>query len=178
MPDTDAVVAAFAQRGAGAIEHPGGTLLTHLVRTGDVLRRWEAPPELVLAGVAHAAYGTDEFGVALFDVDRRDELVGLIGEPAEAIVHRYASCDRRFTLPRIAAGGDVAFRDRFTGTVDTVPAVDVRSFAELTVANELDVVTHSDSFRAEHGEALRRLFESWRGLVSDAAYAEVEQCLP
>ena len=97
--------------------------------------------------------------------------------PTVAIVYRYASCDRRFTLPRVGAGGDVPFRDRFTGIVEDVPPDEVRAFAELTMANELDVAAHSPSVRAEHGDALRQLFEAWRDVVSPQAYTDVERVL-
>src|SRR5262249_50650533 len=44
--------------GAGAIEHPGGTLLAHLCRTADLLASWGASPALTVAGLCHATYGT------------------------------------------------------------------------------------------------------------------------
>src|SRR5262249_54758605 len=37
--------------GAGAIEHPGGTLIAHLCRTADLLASWGASPALTVAGL-------------------------------------------------------------------------------------------------------------------------------
>ncbi len=52
-------VDALEEWGARSHSHPGGTLLDHLVRTESMLRHWGAPDEVALAGLCHAAYGTD-----------------------------------------------------------------------------------------------------------------------
>jgi hypothetical protein len=165
----NAVVAVLAERGAQEIDHPGGNLLDHLVRTGALLRSWGAPVELTLAGLAHAAYGTDGFPTGLFGLDERDAVVQVVGPMAEAIVYRYASCERAFTLPGIGQSADVAFRDRFTGEVEIVHSTAVKQFAELTMANELELLRHSETFRRDHGPAITALFSSWRDVVSSAA---------
>lgn len=164
MPREHAVIAALTARGADRISHPGGNLVDHLVRTSELLRSWGAERELVLAGLAHAAYGTDRFPTALFRLDERTLLADLIGDAAEAIVHRYASCDRGFTYPRLASSPPL-LRDRFAASATPLDDDAARTFAELTVANELDVVGHSDRVRAEHGEALRALFGTWHSLL-------------
>lgn len=164
------VVAVLAERGAAEIEHPGGNLLKHLIRTAELLSSWHAPDDLVLAGLAHAAYGTDGFAVSLFALDERDAVAEAIGAPAEAIIYRYASCDRAFTLPKIGRSADLAFRDRFTGEVETPDSASVKQFAELTMANELDLLRHSETFRRDHGPALATLFASWQDVVSEDAY--------
>jgi hypothetical protein len=165
------------KRGAADLEHPGGDLLTHLVRTGDRLRRWGALPSLVTAGRWHAAYGTDGFATALFSLDERALVVDEIGEEAEVIVYRYGSCDRGFVYPQLGQQELVRFRDRYTGEVSTVDALDLRMFAELTVANELDVMVHSDSFRRTHGSAILERLLTWAPLLSAAACADVRGVL-
>src|SRR5438874_11421722 len=99
----------------------------------------------MLAGFCHAAYGTDGFDRSLLGLSRRGDLAALIGDQAEEIVYRYASCDRRYTY-RLIAGGDRQFRDRFTGEVNVIGCEDLRAFMDLTFANELDLARHSDSF--------------------------------
>lgn len=176
MNQRDDVIALFDARGASRIEHPGGTLLEHLIRVGDTLESWQAPVPIVSAGLAHAAYGTDGFMVALFRLDEHDLVTEVIGEDAEAIVYRYASCDRAFTLPQIGHA-EVSFRDRFTGAVDMVDPAVVRPFAELTFANELDLIRHSETFKCDHGPAVAALFARWRNVVSPAAYQEYARLL-
>ncbi|MFF7634805.1 DUF6817 domain-containing protein [Kitasatospora sp. NPDC008050] len=177
-PVVDPAVAWLNSLGAAGIEHPGGTLPAHLQRVRAMLAAWGARPELQLAGLCHACYGTDGFAVALLSpqASGRAELARRIGPAAEEIVYRYASCDRRASyaaLPR----ADGAFHDRFTGTAFVPSAQQRRDFAELTVANELDLVLISPEFRARWGEALGRLFTSLRPLVSSPAWHAVTQAL-
>ena len=167
------VVAAFAERGAGGIDHPGGTLLAHLERVAELLEAWGAPEDLVVAGLAHAAYGTDGFDVSLFGIEDRPLVAALVGDVAEATVYRYASCDRAHVFRRIGRRQPVDFRDRFTGASEPVEGAELRAFAELTFANELDLVRHSADFRREHGAAIGALFTVWEGLVSEPAFEEL-----
>jgi len=97
----------------------------------------------------------------------------VIGARAVAIVYSYCGCDRVFSHPRLGTP-PVRFRDRFTGRVFTPSPAAVRAFAELTVANELDVMRH-DAALAAAGSGLIALFRSWDGLLSWHARAAVEQ---
>jgi hypothetical protein len=167
----------LASRGAGGIPHPGGTLLAHLERVQARLARWGARPALRRAGFCHAFYGTDGFAVALGDPARRDELAAIAGDEAERLVYLYASCDRGFSYRYLAQPAG-PFRDRFAGTV-LRPQLSVRrDFAELTVANELDIAAVNPDLRAESGPALLRLFTSWRHLLSQDAWQSVQTTLP
>ncbi|RSS78618.1 hypothetical protein EF903_32285, partial [Streptomyces sp. WAC05292] len=76
-------------RGLGAerVAHPGGTLLAHLGRVRDLLGAWGARPDLRLAGLCHAVYGTDGFPVALLPVGRRAEGAGAVGVEAERLAY-------------------------------------------------------------------------------------------
>jgi hypothetical protein len=162
-------------RGAATIEHPGGTLLAHLVRTSRILERWGASPDLVAAGLCHAAYGTDGFPQALLRLDERPKLTRIIGRRAELIVYMYCSADRADLHPQLADTheGPVIHRDRFDGRVSEPTAALVRAYAELTFANELDILGISEAFAKEHGRAIRKMLTPWRRYVTDAAWAEL-----
>jgi hypothetical protein len=99
---------------AEGIEHPGGTLLAHLKRVEALLASWEGRPALRAAGLCHAFYGTDGFPVPLLDLAHRADVAQAIGADAEALVHLYASCDRKATY-RTLAEDDAILLDRFTG---------------------------------------------------------------
>jgi hypothetical protein len=163
----NAAIKLLAERGAGEIPHPGGTLLAHLRRVHTQLTEWAARPAVQMAGLCHAYYGTDGFATALGEVTRRHELAAIVGQEAEQLIYLYASCDRDYTYPRLLDGG---FKDRFTGTQLRPPWQARQDFAELTVANELDVIRANTELRARYGRALRELFTPWRGLLSDRAW--------
>ncbi|WP_235455454.1 DUF6817 domain-containing protein [Streptomyces olivochromogenes] len=155
--------------GADALPHPGGTLLAHLERVRALLAYWGARPALQLAGLCHAAYGTDGFPGALLPLDRRPDLVSVIGTEAEAIVYFYASCDRKGTYPTLTDGAS-PFHDRFPGGGPRHPAPQLlRDFAELTAANELDLARRDPAFRRTYGPDLLDLFTRCEALLSDPA---------
>jgi hypothetical protein len=179
--DREGAAARGRSRGArlarrGRDRAPGGTLPAHLERVHTLLAEWGARPALRLAGLCHAFYGTDGFATALGDPERRDELTALVGEEAERLVRFYAGCDRRFSYPGLA-DPEGAFRDRLTGAVLRPPLPLRRDFAELTAANELDVMRASPGFRARFGTELLDLFTSWRALLSDPARQAVQAAL-
>jgi hypothetical protein len=159
-------------RGATTIPHPGGTLLAHLRRTSQRLQSWGAGRDLQLLGLAHATYGTDGFGVQLLELSRRPALISIVGAPVEEQVYLYASCDRRATYPRLHDRPGILFTDRFTGEQQKLPANDLRQFAELTAANELDVLLHTKEYQAQHGAWLLGLLERMSGLLSAAARSD------
>ena len=74
--------------------HPcGKPLLTHVIGTASMLAAHGAEPDLVLAGLAHAAYGHGNFGSMLpgRHPAKRRVLVGAIGAGAEEILDDYSS---------------------------------------------------------------------------------------
>jgi uncharacterized protein (TIGR00369 family) len=172
-PGIAALAESLASRGANKVPHPGGTLLAHLERVHALLGQWGARPAVRLAGLCHAYYGTDGFPAALGDTAHREELAAIIGEEAERLVYFYASCDRRFSYPHLGEP-EGRFKDRFTGTVLISPLPLRRDFAELTAANELDIMQVNSGLRAQHGPGLLGLFTSWRKLLSDPAWQAVQ----
>jgi hypothetical protein len=166
-PVTDMLV----ERGAEGIAHPGGTLLEHLLRVAALLEEWGASEDVQTAGLCHACYGTDGFPASLLGLDERDVLVGRIGRRAEAWVYLYASCDRSAVYPalRAPAPGPLRFRDRFTGETSLVADLDAAVLAELTAANELDLVTVNPAWGARVGPGLLDLVRAIGTRLSPSA---------
>ncbi len=113
-------------------------------------------------------------------LDQRHVLVDRIGRSAEAIVYRYASCDRAYLdqqlrpSPLIERSDEVAWRNRFDGAETTMPASSLADFFELTFANELDIARHNPEFVAHYGPGIAADFSRCRLLVSAAAYRTFE----
>jgi hypothetical protein len=154
-------------RGAREIAHPGGTLYEHLERTAATLRAWEAPADLVLAGLCHASYGTDGFATALIEASQREVLRAIAGDEAEALVYLYASCDRHFGVENLARNPQL-FRNRFTGSVYEAPLHMLRDFIQLTFANELDVADHASDPKLRAG--IEAYLRTQRSLASKTAW--------
>jgi catechol 2,3-dioxygenase-like lactoylglutathione lyase family enzyme len=160
----------LSARGADRMPHPGGTLLDHLRRVTHLLSTWGAEPAVQLAGLCHAAYGTDGFDESLLDTTERKVLAELIGDRAETLVYLYASCDRAAVYSRLGNGHPVVFRDRFTGREHTPTEADVGAILEITAANELDVLAHNAELAERHGPSLYRLFARSCDLLSAPAW--------
>ncbi len=138
----EGATAFLGELGAGEVPHPGGLLLSHLQRTHDLLRSWGAADAVCLAGLVHAAYGTDGFPTALLPLAERDRLRRVVGDEAEEIVYLYDACDRAATYP-LADRTPLPLTDRFSDAVHPLDGDGLRAFALLTIANELDVVRHA-----------------------------------
>lgn len=169
-----AVRSALEDLGARTIDHPGGSLFDHLVRTERLLRSWGSSEVLALAGLTHAAYGTDGFDRALLRLDQRSVLTELIGPEAEAIVYHYASCDRSHLGTQPGRVDPLSFRDRFGGRTSEVAAESLKPFMELTLANELDLATHNDRFATDDWPVLVDWFNTCEDLVSKVAFSAIQ----
>ena len=166
----DVAEALLLERHADRVQHPGGTLLAHLGRVRDRLAAWDASPELQLAGLCHAMYGTDGFPVTLLPPDQRPLLEAAIGAETECIVYLYGSCTRSSAYPQLAQSA-AEIVDRFSGRRRVVEGAELRAFVEISAANELDVVQHSQVIAGQHGDGLRRPFMRAQPHLSPSARA-------
>jgi hypothetical protein len=171
----EAVKAWLRDRGAESIDHPGGTLYTHLARVHDRLGVLGHGSDVQLAGLAHAAYGTDGFTRALLPVGERPVLRDLVGPTAEKLIYRYGACDRDRTWAALAETRQVW--NRFTGHAEHPGAAELRPFVDLSIVNELDVAEHDAEVRRRYGGYFRDLFASWAPLASPPVVAEAERVL-
>ena len=163
------------QHGAETIEHPGGNLYAHLSRVCDRLGRLGLDDDTRLAGLAHAVYGTDGFDVVLLDRQDRTNLREIVGERVEDLVYRYGGCDRNRTWQRLAETGEVF--NRFTNQTERPDRAKLRSFVDLSIVNELDVMEQAPSIIDEHGEYFRELFTAWATIASPQVTADAQQVL-
>jgi hypothetical protein len=163
-------------RGADELEHAGGSLYVHLHRVAKRLTTLGASDTLVLAGLAHAAYGTDGFPTHLFDWQQeRPVLEAVIGPEAELIVYRYGSCERETSWRDLAEHHTVT--DRFTGTSEELSVAELRDFIDLTIVNELDVLDHAPSLTPKLRPFLQDQVPRWQSLASPAVLAEANRLL-
>ncbi|TCO26336.1 hypothetical protein EV652_107227 [Kribbella steppae] len=163
-------------RGADELEHAGGSLYVHLHRVAKRLTTLGASDTVVLAGLAHAAYGTDGFPTHLFDWQQeRPVLEAVIGPEAELLVYRYGSCERETTWRDLAEHHTVT--DRFTGTSEELSGADLRDFVDLTIVNELDVLDHAPALTPKLRPFLQDQVPRWQSLASPAVLADANRAL-
>ena len=156
--------------GAGEFEHLNGSLEAHLRGVEAMLRSWGASETLCAAGLYHAVYGTDGFNPSLTSLAGRQDIADLIGAEAEALTYLFGACNRKAFYPRIGTPSQLLFVDRFSNSEYEIGQDQLALLCELILANELEIASNSDEFRAQYGSALSRLFERMTGLVSKAGF--------
>ncbi|MDI6104695.1 hypothetical protein QLQ12_39500 [Actinoplanes sp. NEAU-A12] len=172
----DAQVRAWLRdRGTETVKHPGGTLYAHLCRVQQRLADLGHDSDVQVAALAHAAYGTDGFDLALLFWQERDTLRGLIGAGAEELVYLYGACDRDRSWPTLAATHQIT--DRFTGAVVRLTDWQLTPFVDLSIVNELDVLEQDPSLLAAHRAYFTGLFTAWEPITSPAVATEAVRLL-
>ena len=162
---------------AGDFVHLDGNLLDHLKGTRKLLKSWSASNVLQDAGLYHAAYGTTGFNECLVSIKQRREITEIIGLEAEEIVYIYCACDREYFWPQIGIKEIPEFKNRFTGEEYPLNDYQLRTFCELTVANEIEISIDNPSFVKEYGKKLYSLFKNMEPYLSKQAYGFVQAVL-
>jgi hypothetical protein len=71
-------------------QHGTRFLLEHLLGTGLLLEAWGNDDCLVLAGLFHSVYGTNDYLASHSEKPTRDTIINFIGQDAENIVHIFS----------------------------------------------------------------------------------------
>jgi hypothetical protein len=131
--------------GCGSIRHSGETLLSHMLGTHDLLRTWEAPENLCLAGLFHSVYGTEAFPASSASNIRREVIRDTIGPEAERIAWIFGMMKqaRFWRIIRSCQGRPLDRRgytliDRLTNHDLHCTAYEFTLLANLTMANALE----------------------------------------
>ncbi len=163
--------------GAGEFQHLNGSLEAHLKGTQSLLHHWGASDVLQTAGLFHAAYGTAGFDDSMVSLGQRRHIAQIIGQQEEALVYLYCSCDRDFVFPQFGQTDKIQFKDRFNGKSFLLEEAMAKLFCELTVANELELVSSSEAFKLRCGAQLLNLFQKMDGYLSIEARDAYHQAL-
>ena len=169
--------AALESLGAAGFEHKNGTLHTHLLATHELLKRWGASAALCDAGLYHSAYSTAGFQKTMVTLDLRSDIANTIGKDAEAMVYLYCACDREVVYPNFKNQAAVEFKDRFTNEIFVMSEEQASAFCELTVANELELISLNEAYKTRHRVTLLELFDSMKMHLSKKAIAAYQSTL-
>ncbi len=105
--------------------------------TYAILRCWQQPKPVAIAGLCHSLYGTDAFDTACLGPQDRDRVKIVIGEEAEQLAFLFGAMRREAFL---AAPGCGHIENRFTNGRDRVSPADSSALCHILLANELDLV--------------------------------------
>ena len=162
------------------VAHRNGTLFEHLKGVCALLKDWNNPEAVCLAGLYHSVYGTGGFEKCLVSIGDRQSIVDLIGYEAERFVYLFAACDRPITHPRIGQNNPLHFHDRFSKKDYPLHAPEWRALCEIMLANELDLGQHNAAFYKKHlihYQDIFARFEPWLSNSAISARHDFEQQL-
>lgn len=124
--------------GADQMRHAHGrSLMAHLLGTATLLVDWNAPVDIVRAGLCHSIYGTNAFRRATLAEGDRHFLQLTIGKRAEALVWWFSRLKRPATILAALRNNSTLIRLRSGHSRRIDPAV-LRQLFVLECANLLD----------------------------------------
>jgi len=137
--------------------HARDPFYVHLRGTWQMLACWNQPQDVCRCGLLHSAYSRDGFNFRFFNIqesEARELLRGVIGEPAENLVHNYCSTwDTQGWGPAIArgeplneAGYDIPSRLDPRDKMH-MSAADMAKLLVILVADVADQLTERISYR-------------------------------
>jgi hypothetical protein len=77
--------------------------------------------------------------------------------------------------PQIGRSKNVVLRNRFTGDERCLDSRELKDLLELTLANELEMVSRDPSFLNKHRKWYEELFDRFYGIVSLRGFTDYRQ---
>jgi hypothetical protein len=152
--------------GADDTQHTHGSLRQHLRGTYGLLREWQAPERLCLAGLFHSVYGTETFTKTTVPLEQRETIRQLIGADAEELVYLWGRMRRASLYQNLDNGWPYSLMLR-DGSAARVDLDDFVALITLDFANRLeqthgpiddrDLATYSKAIPVLPGAAVSEL---------------------
>ena len=115
--------------------HSQGTLIDHLQQTYELLKQWDNPDYVCLAGLFHSIYGTQFYKEQILGLEKRDLIKDAIGIEAEYLVYLFCIMDRGYFFNNL---GSNQIRSLQNETYIFISEKTKRNLCEILVANELE----------------------------------------
>lgn len=165
--DLNAILSQLERFGISVTEHGQSDLLSHLKGTYAVLRNWDCPEYLCLAGLCHSIYGTESFSKTPATLDDREYVQTLIGKEAERLAYLFGAHRKETLWENLDRGNAFSVQDRFLDQVIHLSKVDVSDLIAITLANWLEQRPRS---KAEHQFIRKEEFLRSKSFLPAKAY--------
>lgn len=154
--------------GIDQIAHTQKNYLGHLISVYKLVQSCGYDEDLCRAGLFHSIYGTEKFQGFKLPVERRAELVGLIGDRAERLAYWNCFMDRSsLDALLVQQGAPYVIRHRETGELMTLTQ---QEYDDLCCVHLLDWLEQAP--RSSFGWHYRR--EAYRGMAQRLGGKAVE----
>ena len=158
----------FVAIGADSIDHTGNGYLAHAIGVHNDLRSWGCSDELCRSAMFHSIYGTEIFQGFTFPIERRAEVIDLIGERAERLAYWNCALSRE-SFDLAAARDEPPYRllDRFSQQYEELAADDFDDLCRIHLCDWLEQVTRCQMWDYRR-DAYRRLAEKLNGVARES----------
>ena len=118
-----------------SLSHSQGTLIDHLQQTYELLKQWNNPNYVCLAGLFHSIYGTQIYKKQSLELKQRNIIKEAIGIEAEYLVYLFCIMHRGYFYNNLRSNELINSQD---GTHILICEKTKRNLCEILVANELE----------------------------------------
>jgi hypothetical protein len=161
--------------GAREVEHSGQTFLDHLLGTCEMLRQWNAPRRVTIAGLFHSIYGTEMLSMRSVNLSRRDEVRALIGERAEQIVYLFCTARRLSLYVNVYHEGPYWIEFIEGGDGAPIEREVLSDLLLLDIANTVEQARRADPSHSLH--EMSDFYEDASAFVPEVALRELRSVL-
>lgn len=165
----------LVRMGAGETPHSGRTLYDHLAGVYGLLKRWNNPEPVCLAGLFHSVYGTSAFKKQTIAFSARDEVRALIGDEAESLAYLFCVCERYSSFTALLYG-QAELKNHASGECMPVDVQTLGRLLEMEIANLVDHLPDLTIRNAEPKveKVLNAYLLTMRASASEGAFRTIE----
>jgi hypothetical protein len=120
------------------VRHTGRSFYAHLKGTHDLLRDWDNPEPVCVAGLFHSIYGTWHFCHKAFPIENRSTLANLIGKEAEFLAYVFCVTERPKVFLDNVGRSKISIHDHYANEPIHLSRTDLNKLLEIEAANLIE----------------------------------------
>jgi len=160
---------------AGGRAHTGQSLYDHLVGTYELLKAWDNPDAVCIAGLFHSVYGTQFYEDSVASLANRERVRNAIGNKAEELAFLFCVSDRT-DFWKNPGSDEITLVSRVDGRKHTVSKETRQALLELEIANTIEQVQRG--FGGKDGlEQFREKINAFQDQLSPNALRAIRDIL-
>ena len=135
-PDT--ILEKLGQYNLQGFSHTDSGLASHLKGTYEILKSWNCPEALCIAGLCHSIYGTESYRQNPIEISERNNIKSIIGDDAESMAYIFGAHTKESLWGNLKRNNDFKITDRLTSEEINLSKEQLNGLITLTLGNWLE----------------------------------------